>query len=203
MKKEYIKLFSIMIGISLLIASGIYLVSNNFKNERQKQIDAERIIIDEIGDLYKEFNEKEKVFNEKREAYIKAVDSGSTYFANMPKNYTKMTNAAKEYEDILVELDDFDTFLYASCKDQTYSKSSTNKKCLNYLKNMEKTINTFIDDIKYLNHKIDEYNEWIKTENKSVIVYTKYKALKNFESNKYTEYVDLDGDGFNLGANLD
>ena len=203
MKREYIKLFSIMIGISLLISSGIYVIANNFKNEKQKAIDEEKVIIDEIGDLYKQFNEKEVDFNTKREEYIKTVDNGSTYFASMPANYNKMIAKAKEYEELLVELDDFDTFLYASCKNHTYSKNSTNKNCLTYLKNMEKTINTFIDDIKYLNHKIDAYNEWIITENKSVIVYKKYTALKNFESEKYTDYVDLDEDQVKMGANGD
>ncbi len=203
MKKEYIKLFSIMIGISLLISSGIYVIANNFKNERQKAIDEEKVIIDEVGDLYKQFNKKAKDFNAKREEYIKVVEDGSTYFASMPKKYSNMTEKAKEYESLLVELDDFDTFLYASCKDHTYSSNATNKNCLTYLKNMEKTINTFIEDIRYLNHKIDEYNEWIKTENKSVIVYKKYKALKNFASEKFTEYVDLDGDQVKLGANGD
>jgi len=203
MKKEYIKLFSIMIGISLLISSGIYVIANNFKNERQKEIDDEKVIIDEIGDLYKQFNEKENDFNTKREEYIKVVDSGSAYFASMPTNYNKMIDKAKEYEDLLVELDDFDTFLYASCKDHTYSKNSTNKNCLTYLKNMEKTINTFIEDIRYLNHKIDAYNEWIITENKSVIVYKKYKALNNYKSEKFTDYVDLDGDQVKQGANAD
>ncbi len=203
MKKAYLKLFSIMLGISLILASVVFIISNNFKAEKQKVIDEERAIIDEIGDFYESFKTKLDQFSEKHDEFIGTVDDKTAYYAIIPGNYDKLISYTKEYETFLTELDDFDSYLYENCKGKFYSKKSINNDCVTYMRNMEKVVNTFIEDIKYLNHRIDEYNKWTVEENKSVLVTTKYKTFDEYKSEKYNKYVDLDGDGITLGVNAD
>ena len=203
MKKAYLILFSIMIGISLIIASVIFVITNNFKDAKNKEIEDEKTIMDEIGDVYKTFSDKITEFSETHNAYIKSIDDNTAFYADYPGNYEKLKKLTTEYETTLTEIDDMDTFLEEKCKDQFYSEKEVNNNCLSFKRNKEKTINTFIEDIKYLNHKIELYNEWTVTENQSVIATTKYNKLEDITSSKYTDYVDLDGDEIFLGVNAD
>ena len=203
MKKAYLILFSIMIGISLIIASVIFVITSNFKDAKSKEIEDERVIMDEIGDVYKTFSDKIVEFSETHNSYIKSIDDNTTFYADYPVNYEKLKKLTAEYETALTEIEDMDTFLEEKCKDQFYSEKEVNNNCLSFKRNKEKTINTFIEDIKYVNHKIELYNEWTVTENQSIIATTKYNKLEDITSSKYTDYVDLDGDGIFLGVNAD
>ena len=202
MKREYVKLFSFMIGISLVIASIIFVISSNIKAAKQKEIDEEDKVMDEIGDIYVKFNIMAEDFASKHDSFIKTVDNDTAYFAIVADNYNKLIAAAKEYETALTEINDMDTYLFKNCRKKFYSNADINQDCLAYVRNKEKLTNTYIDDITYLNHRIEAFNDWTVTNNASVIATRHYDKLKLFES-KYTEYVDLDEDGLKLGANLD
>ena len=204
MKKKYLILFSFMIGASLIIASIIFVITNNFKDAKNKEIENEKAIMDEIGDVYKTFSDKIVEFSETHNSYLKSVDDNTTFYADYPGNYEKLKELTEEYEASLTEIEDMDTFLEEKCnKDKFYSDKEVNNNCLSFKRNKEKTINSFIEDIKYLNHKIELYNEWTVTENQSVIATTKYNKLEEIKSSKYTDYVDLDGDEIFLGVNAD
>jgi hypothetical protein len=193
-----------MIGVSLLIASGVFVATNSFKEGKKKEIEDEKIIMDEIGNVYKTFSDKISEFSEKHNTFLKDVDDLTQFFADIPKNYENLKTLTIEYEKNMTEIDDMDSFLVEKCKkDQYYSDKEVNNNCLSYKRNKEKTINTFIEDIKYLNHKIESYNEWTDTANQSIIATTKYNKLNKIESSKYTDYVDLDGDQIFLGVNAD
>ena len=202
MKREYLKLFSFMIGISLILASIIFFITSNAKAEKLKQIEAEKAIIDEIGDIYKQFTAKAEEFADKHEEFIKAIDEDTAFFSVVPDNYGKMTESAKEYEKFLVEIDDMDTYLEKHCG-KTYSDKATNTNCIIYVRNKEKAINTFVEDIKYLNHRLEKYNEWTDENNASVIAQKHYDKIEEYKAEKYTDYVDIDKDGVLLGANSD
>ena len=200
MKREYFKLFSFMIGISLIIASVIFVFSENIKKEKQRQIDEENEIMDEIGSKYKIFTSKAEEFANKHESFIKTIDEDTSYFNVVPDNYNKLIDATKEYEKALTEIDDMDDYLYKNCKNKFYSNGDINRDCLTYIRNKEKMINTFIEDIKYLNHRIESFNEWTEVNNASVIATKQYDKLNEYKSEKYPDYVDLDEDGLLLGA---
>ena len=202
MKREYLKLFSFMIGISLILASVIFFITSNAKAEKERQIEEEKRIIDEIGDIYKKFTDKAEEFADKHEEFIKAVDEDTAFFSVVPDNYGKMVESAKEYEKFLVEIDDMDSYLEKNCK-KTYSDKATNTNCIIFVRNKEKLTNTFIEDIKYLNHRVEKYNEWTDQNNASVIAQKHYDKIGEYKAEKYTDYVDLDGDGVLLGANSD
>ena len=79
--------------------------------------------------------------------------------------------------------------------------------------NLEKSINSFVSDISFLNNKIDEYNEWIKTNKEEKIIVTEgkkkvqktivYENLDTFSPKYYRDYVDVNNDGTYLGKNAD
>ena len=202
MKRAYLILFSLMIGTSLIVASIIFLISNNFKEQKQKEIDDENAIIAKINDEYKKFNDNLELFKDKHNDFLTYVDSKTSFFADIPKNYSDIEKVYNEYSEYLKQMDKDDNYLYDNCKGKFYSDKDVNVSCTSYLRNMESSINTFIQDFIYLNHKIDSYNEWIIEENKSVLVTTKYKSLDKFKSD-YNDYVDLDGDNVKSGVNAD
>ena len=76
---------------------------------------------------------------------------------------------------------------------------TANDKCDAYFINLEKTINYYVGDLDFFNLKIDDFNEWIKTENESILVTKKYVPLEKHEAKKYTKIVDLNNDGTYLG----
>ncbi len=201
MKREYVKLFSFMIGISLVIASLIFVFSQDVKAEKQKEIDNENAIMDEIGDIYTAFTKKAEEFADTHEAFIKNIDDKTEYFDIVPDNYQDLLKSAINYENTLVEIDDMDSYLYERCTgNHFYSRPEVNTNCLTYIRNMEKLTNTFIEDIKYFNHRIELFNEWTEENNASVIATKKYDKLEDYKSEKYNEYVDLDKDGTYLGV---
>jgi hypothetical protein len=204
MKREYIKLFSFMLGASLILASVIFVVSNNIKEEKNKQIREEQEVIDEIGSNYKVFTEKAEAFATKHEELIKLIDEDTSYFSIIADNYGKMTEALKDYEASLKEIDDMDTYLHDHCdRKKFYTRDETNKECINYVRNLEKMTNIFVGDVKYFNHRIEEFNTWTEENNASVIAQRKYDKLEEYKSENYNEYVDLDNDGTKLGVSKD
>ena len=200
MKREYLKVFCLMLGFSLLLSGALFYLGEKYKEAREKEMHDEQKIMDEIGDFYNLFNEKSEQFSSKHDEFIKLVDDATTFYKNVPDNYNALIETATNYEKFLVEVDDMDDYLYNNCYRKFYSNADVNKNCLSYLRNMEKVVNTFIDDIYYLNQRIVSYNEWTDTEKESVIAERHYDKYDEFKSTKYTEYVDKDGDGVQLGA---
>jgi len=204
MKREYIKLFSFMIGISLVIASLVFVFTQNVKAEKQKEIDDENAIMDEIGEVYTVFTKKAEEFADAHDEFIENIDKKTEYFDMVPDHYNELVENAKKYEQSLVEIDDMDTYLYDRCTgNKFYSRPDTNNNCLTYVRNMEKLTNIFIEDIKYFNHRITSFNDWTVENNASVIATKKYDTLGEYKSEKYNEYVDLDKDGTYLGVAAD
>ena len=198
MKQQYIKLFSILIGLSLIISGVIYVFSNMYKEDRARKLKNEQIIADEISDIYKSFFDVEKELTAERDKLVKEYLEYSSYYSNMPKGYNAMKEKIAAYEEKVTQAEDVSAFLKKSCE-KKYSINSANDKCIAYYINLERTINTFIGDIEKFNVKIDEYNVWTEEENKSVLTTTKYELLEKFVSTKYKEHVDLNNDGTYLG----
>lgn len=202
MKQQYVRLFSFIIGCTFIVSGVIFMYTKSIKAEKKEKIETETKIADEIGDVYKTFYKKEKTLSKYREKLIDDMSTYFTYYIDMPKGYKSMIDKVAQYEEYVKESEDMTSYLKENCN-KKYSVAKANEKCSAFYINLEKTINVFVEDLSLFNSKIDEYNEWIKTENKSVISNVKYKSLDKYESEKYTDYVDLNKDGIYLGKNND
>lgn len=203
MKQQYLRLFAFLLGIAFILSGVIFTFTKIYKENREKKIEEEKIVTDEIGDVYKTFFEMENKLTESRDVLMKKFSSYITFYADMPKGYADIKEMVASYETIVTEIEDASSFLAKKCVDK-YSVHEANDKCIAYYRNLEMTINTYIGDLEFFNSKIKEFNEWTVEENKSVLMNAiKYDTLEKFESTKYTEYVDLNKDGTYLGQNAD
>lgn len=203
MKQQYIRLFAFLLGIAFILSGVIFALTKMYKDNRTKKIEEEKIVTDEIGDVYKTFFELESELTASRDELMKKFSSYITFYADMPKGYSGIKEMIQSYETKVTEIEDASSFLAKKCVDK-YSVHEANDKCIAYYRNLEMTINVFVGDLEFFNSKIKEFNAWTEEENKSVLMTAiKYDKLEEFVSTKYTEYVDLNKDGTYLGQNAD
>ena len=200
MKRQYVRLFSFLIGITFIISGVVFTLVNNYKQDRKKKIDEEKLIADEIGNVYQTFYDKEKGLSAYRDEVINSFKDFSVFFTTMPDKYGDMAAKIDKYETSITEIEDISSYLKDKCTIR-YSVLEANDKCDAYYINLEKSINIFIADMELFNSKINDYNKWTDEENSSVIATKQYEKLNNFVAKKYTEYVDLNDDGTYLGRN--
>lgn len=200
MKRQYVRLFSFLIGITFIVSGIVFTLVNNFKQDRQKKIDEEKLIADEIGNVYQTFYDKEKGLSTFRDGVINDFKEFAIFFTTMPDKYDTMATKIDQYETSISEIEDISSYLKDKCTTR-YSILEANDKCDAYYINLEKSINIFVADMELFNAKIDDYNKWTEEENNSVIATKKYDSLNKFAAKKYTEYVDLNNDGTYLGKN--
>ena len=198
MKRQYLRLFSFLIGITFIVSGVLFTLVNNYKNNRKEEIEQEKILADEIGDVFETFLNKEKELSTYRDEVLQGIKEFTVFFADMPDGYDSIIPKVEQYETTIGEIDDMSSFLKEKCTKRYYVLEA-NDKCDAYYKNLEKTINTFIGDVTYFNSKIKDYNEWTETENNSVIATKKYDKLDEYTAKKYTDYVDLNNDEVYLG----
>lgn len=203
MKREYAKLFSFILGITFILSGIIFAFVNSNKIAKGEKIKEENLIIDEILNIYDTFKTKTEDFSVKRDEYLDDITEYTSYYSGMAKNYSNMQNKILKYETLVKEVEDSATYLKSNCLNANYSKSEANSKCTAYIINYEKTVNSFVGDVEFLNNKIKEYNEWIKNENKKLNEKDKYKKLDEFEVKYYKDYIDINDDGIYLGKNKD
>jgi hypothetical protein len=203
MKIAYTKLFSFILGFTFILSSIIFVFTSQYKDEKQEIIDAETKIVDEIFDIYELFKNKTEIFGETRDNLIEKISEYTAYYTNMAgSEYETIIEELTQYEKLVAELEDNAVYLKEHCISTTYSSSDANSKCNSYIINYEKTVNAFIGDITFFNSKIDEYNTWAKEENNELNE-EKYQNLNKFESEKYNQYIDINGDGTYLGQASD
>ena len=198
MKRQYIRLFSFLIGLTFIISGLLFTFVNNYKKEKKKIIEEEIVIADEISDVYETFYNKEKDLSIYRDELLNDIKEFSEYFAGMPEGYEAILPKLEEYETMISEIEDASSYLKNKCN-KRYSVLVANDKCDAYFINLEKTINIYIADLEFFNSKIEDFNEWIIEENKSVLVTNKYKELDKYVAKKYNKVVDLNKDGTYLG----
>ena len=198
MKNQYIKLFSLLIGIAAIFSGVIYVFADSYRNRRIDLIKEENMIADEIGEVYDTFFNKEKGLSEYRDNYNNDFKDFASYYSGMPDKYEGIVGELKQYETLIDESNDISSFLKDKCQ-KKYSVLEANRICDAYYINLEKTINLYIVDIELFNKKIDEYNTWTEKENASVTATTEYAKLEKYASVNYPDYVDLNEDGTFLG----
>ena len=198
MKQQYLRLFSFLIGLSFIVSGVLFTFVNNYKKDKKEQLDKEIKIAEEIDKVYKDFFDKEKELSLFRDELIDDITNFSQYFQQMPDDYDEILEKVGEYEDKLIDIEDKSSYLKDVCN-RRYSISDANDLCDAYYINLEKSINFFVVDVEFFNSKIEEYNEWIITENESLITFTKYEELDKYSVKKYKDYVDLNDDTTYLG----
>ena len=73
MKRQYIRLFSFLIGLTFLISGVLFSFVNNYKQEKKRIIAEEGVIADEIGNVYETFYNKEKELNDFRDEFLEDI----------------------------------------------------------------------------------------------------------------------------------
>ena len=202
MKNQYLRLFSLLFGITFILSGVIFTFTKMYKNDKEKERELEEEIVDEIGSVYQKFFDKTNELNDNRNVLLDEIAEYISFYTGMPDDYDAMIEKVSNYELELSELDDMSSYLKSKCE-KVYSSSDANNKCYAYYINLEKSVNLFIGDVKFLNSKLEEYNEWAEEENKSEFITKKYEMLDKYQSSKYNDYVDLNKDGTYLAMNND
>lgn len=203
MKREYAKLFSFLIGIAFILSGIIFTLTRVYKNNKAQSIEEENIIATEIKNVYESFKIKTEEFSTKRDLINSDISEYVSYYTGIEKNYNDMIEELKEYENLVIEVEDAAVYLKKHCLNESYSDQDANNKCNAYIINYEKTVNSFISDIEFFNNKIDEYNNWIISENEELDNEDKYTKVERYKATKYKEYIDINNDGTYLGRNSD
>ena len=203
MKREYAKLFSFLIGIAFILSGIIFTLTRVYKNNKAQSIEEENIIAAEIKNIYESFKIKTEEFSTKRDLINSDISEYVSYYTGIEKNYNDMIEELKEYENLVIEVEDSAVYLKKHCLNESYSDQDANNKCNAYIINYEKTVNSFISDIEFFNSKIDEYNNWIISENEELDNEDKYTKVERYKATKYKEYIDINNDGTYLGRNSD
>ncbi len=203
MKREYAKLFSFLIGIAFILSGIIFTLTRVYKNNKAQSIEEENIIAAEIKNVYESFKIKTEEFSTKRDLINSDISEYVSYYTGIEKNYNDMIEELKEYENLVIEVEDAAVYLKKHCLNESYSDQDANNKCNAYIINYEKTVNSFISDIEFFNSKIDEYNNWIISENEELDNEDKYTKVERYKATKYKEYIDINNDGTYLGRNSD
>ena len=198
MKRQYLRLFSFLIGLTFIISGILFTLANNYKEARREKKEEEQRIGDEIDNVYQTFFNKEKELSTYRDEVLNSYKEFTVFYTTMPDDYDKMAPKIEKYESMISEIEDISSYLKEKCTVR-YSVLTANDQCDAYYKNLEKSINIFVGDMEYFNSKIKDYNTWTETENNSLIATKKYEKLDEFKAEKYTEYVDLNDDGTYLG----
>ena len=198
MKRQYLRLFSFLIGITFIVSGILFTFVNKYKIARNQERADEKVIADEIGNVYKTFYDKEVKLTTFRDELLKEMKESLEFFTDIPEGYDSIMPKVEEYETLIIEVQDLSVYLSEKCE-KRYSVLEANDQCDAYYKNLEKTINIFIEDTNILNAKIKAYNEWTETENNSLTSTETYEKLDEYKIKKYTDYVDLNDDGTYLG----
>ncbi len=194
MKKAYIILFGIIIGISLIVSSIIYVGVEKYKDKRQETIKKEKEITDKIIANYYEQEKRIEVINEKL-GYIKDnLDQFTQTYVDMYKVHKDFFVKLEEIEKLIADSYDKTKYLDEKCK-KVYSNLDANAKCQDYYIYLENITNGYIYLYKYISTKVKEYNEWFSTYK------GEYKVNKiTIYETKYKSYVDLNNDKTLLGV---
>lgn len=187
MKKRIIIFSIILLILIIFISIGVNSFIRSFKRDQ----DETKIILSKIKDYYKDFYNATEMFSNKRTSFYELKEEYG-YIEDIDNDPTKLENFMKEYESVVVNVNDKSSFLKGHCN-ITYSDYYTNNTCKLFLQGYEAVINYFITDVKVYNDLIDGYNEWHSNDEDFI-------KLSHYNFNLYDDYIDYDNDGNFLGG---
>ena len=131
MKNQYIRLFSSLLGITFILSGVIFAFTKTYKDDKNKKIQEEYIIVDEIGNVYQTFFDKESNLTSYRTSIIDKINEYVTYYSQMPDGYSEIIEMVENYETQITEIEDISSYLKDKCTGK-YSVVETNEKCNAY-----------------------------------------------------------------------
>lgn len=176
----------IMIIVPIILVFGIitYFVIS-FNNDKKETLNR----MNRISTSYDEFKEEVSNFNQVRQDLYTNVFNG-IYYDTLKVNYDIWKNKLSNYEDIVEEINDDNTFLEKYCNGIYYPDQEINNKCNAFSMAYEEINNLFVYDIELFNKNIGSYNEYIEEQDGN-------NKLDLYKTDK--KYIDYDSDGEYLG----
>ncbi len=195
MKKDIIKLISFILATTFIMSGVIYFFVFNYKEEKRIKIEKEEKYFASINTAYEEFREKSTDIGKSIEEMNNYIIDYSEFYVEMPVKYGEAVEKVEFYTEELIKLENETKYLMDNCQDVEHNNVIVTRNCHSYVISFEKTVNAFINGIKFLNDKITDYNNWVDEEKKD------FKKLELIVVEKYNNYVDYNKDGIYLGVN--
>ena len=187
-KKTYM-LLGIIFGVTLLLSAGILVLTNTYKNNRNKEIAEEKETVKKINAGYKTFKEALEKFSDERKKIIDEISDLTNLYSAMESNYKEVTKKIEEYETLVEKIENEQTELNDLCIGKTYYQYEITNKCEAFVSGLEQAINTYVRNLEMFNGRIEEYNKWTTEKENSG-----HKKIEKIVSKKYPTYVDLNKD---------
>lgn len=180
MKKKKVLIISVFILLFIVVA-GLVGVKISAKNKELDKIQKG------IENTYKKLENNIKDYNNNREIISTELDD--YYTDDLEGDYDGFIKILKEQKSIIDEVKTSTVELGNSCGNRLYPRSDINKICSNYQDYYETVFNVFINDYGEINKIIEDYN---KTNNKGLEVYTAGEELDYLDYNKDGKYLGRD-----------
>ena len=179
-KNKHVILF-LAIGFAILVCIIIIYIIINYISD-QNAIKKE---VEEVETSYEAFKNHMNTFNEKREEIYDDIIK-VTYYQQLKEQDGTFKQLFQEYEKVIADLDQDYKALEGKCINRLYPDVSANNKCEAFVVGYEEAINTYVYDIELYNQKVDDYNEWLISNN------SEEAPLEEITTDK--DYIDVDGD---------
>ncbi len=131
MKNQYIRLFSSLLGVTFILSGVIFTFTKTYKDEKKTIREEEATIVDEIGDVYQTFFDKETSLNTYKTSLVDKVNEYVSFYSSMPDGYDEMMKMVENYETQIIEIEDISSYLENKCTSK-YSIIEANEKCTAY-----------------------------------------------------------------------
>lgn len=176
--------FFLKIGLVFLLASFFTFIIDNgeaFVDAFNNDYLLSRIVIDNIEDVYDDFNENVSKYKDDMTTFYGSLDY---YYDDFVKKNRAMTAYLGVVEKDLVKLEYPSLKLYENCKYDVEDDNS-NKMCEAYIENLKGVVTSY-------NKLVDDYNSVLDSYNVFVIGYGRDdKAVPYYESKMSTKILKI------------
>lgn len=183
MKNKKVAIFTLIIGI-LLIITGLTMSVCTYIDKQNKQ---KKQVENTILEKYDVFKDNVESFNDIRKVYYTDVAS-NLYPESVEEEYEDWLIMLENYTKQVDSVENSSNELKEYCVNKYYSNEDVKNKCDSFVIAYETTINYYAKDIISFNEVIDTYQRNIVEENESI---------HNYEL-KY-DYIDINLDGKFIG----
>lgn len=194
MKKDVIKLVSVILASTFILSGLVFFFVSDYKEEKRIRIATEDKYYASINKAYDGFKENSTLISKSLEDFSNYIIEYTEFYVEMPKKYNDAVDKVEFYTKELIKLESNTKYLMDNCFEQEHTNNLATKNCHSYLISFEKIVNVFMNRIDFLNDKINEYNEWVDEEDNN------FEKLEKIKIERYTNYVDYNKDGIYLGS---
>lgn len=174
--------YCMILGIILILLGVVIFIATDQNNKNM--IDKQNTEI--ILERYKVFTEDASNYNEMKDQFEDKV-LGISVLTEIDDNYEAYVNYLEEYIGSMDKIDEDSKELKELCINHTYKDENAIKNCARFVLAYETAYNLLVNGLKEYNTLITNYNE------------TYPDTAKNVVEDKYTNYIDFNGDGNYVG----